>query len=140
MRNTKWKAALGAVAALLVLAACGGGGGDGDKEKTSKWFVQADFDKQDEQRSATFEGSEDEPWLQYIDGEMTDTADFKVDGPQKVCFANASISNPWRQTGWITMNEQLKDAAGTRCHLRDGDARRRRRRQHPDRRHRLLHQ
>jgi ribose transport system substrate-binding protein len=46
--------------------------------------------------------------LQYIDGEMTDTADFKVNGPQKVCFANASISNPWRQTGWITMNEQLK--------------------------------
>jgi ribose transport system substrate-binding protein len=25
-----------------------------------------------------------------------------------VCFANASISNPWRQTGWITMNQQLK--------------------------------
>src|SRR5687768_10442455 len=103
MRNTKWKAALGAVAALLILAACGGGGGDGDKETTSKWFVQADFDKQDEQRSATFEGSEDEPWLQYIAGEMTDTADLKVDGAQKVCFANASISNPWRQTGWITM-------------------------------------
>ena len=108
MRNTKWKAALGAVAALLILAACGGGGGDGDKEKPSKWFVQADFDKQDEQRSASFEGSPDEPWLQYIGGEMSDTADFKVDGAQKVCFANASISNPWRQTGWITMNEQLK--------------------------------
>ncbi|WP_345600398.1 substrate-binding domain-containing protein, partial [Thermocatellispora tengchongensis] len=29
-------------------------------------------------------------------------------GSQKVCFANASISNPWRQTGWITMNQQLK--------------------------------
>jgi ribose transport system substrate-binding protein len=109
MRNTKWKAALGAVAALLILTACGGGGNDGDKETTSKWFVQADYDKQDEQRSASFEGNPDEPWLQYIDGEMSDTADFKVDGAQKVCFANASISNPWRQTGWITMNEQLKD-------------------------------
>ena len=108
MRNTKWKAALGAVAALLILAACGGGGGDGDQAKPNKWFVQADFDKQDEQRSASFEGSPDEPWLQYIAGEMSDTADFKVDGAQKVCFANASISNPWRQTGWITMNEQLK--------------------------------
>ena len=108
MRNTKWKAALGAVAALLILAACGGGGGDGDEPKESKWFVQADYDEQEEQRSATFEGSEDEPWLQYIDGDMSDTADFKVDGEQKVCFANASISNPWRQTGWITMNEQLK--------------------------------
>ena len=109
MRNTKWKAAFVAVAALLTLAACGGGGDDGNKETTSKWFVQADYDKQEEQRSASFEGSPDEPWLQYIDGEMTDTADFKVDGAQKVCFANASISNPWRQTGWITMNEQLKE-------------------------------
>ncbi len=108
MRKTRLKAALAAVAALTILAACGGGGGDGDEPKESKWFVQADFDKQDEQRTATFEGNPDEPWLQYIDGDMTDTADFKVDGEQKVCFANASISNPWRQTGWITMNEQLK--------------------------------
>ena len=29
-------------------------------------------------------------------------------GPKKACFANASISNPWRQTGWITMNQQLE--------------------------------
>jgi ribose transport system substrate-binding protein len=109
MRKTRLKAAVGAVAALTVLAACGGGGGDGDDDaKKNKWFVQADFDEQDEQRGASFEGNPDEPWLQYIDGEMTDTADFKVDGEQKVCFANASISNPWRQTGWITMNEQLK--------------------------------
>ena len=108
MRKTRLKAAFAAVAALTILAACGGGGGDGDEPKESKWFVQADFDKQDEQRTATFEGNPDEPWLQYIDGDMTDTADFKVDGEQKVCFANASISNPWRQTGWITMNEQLK--------------------------------
>ena len=108
MRKTRLKAAFAAVASLTILAACGGGGGDGDEPKESKWFVQADFDKQDEQRSATFEGNPDEPWLQYIDGDMTDTADFKVDGEQKVCFANASISNPWRQTGWITMNEQLK--------------------------------
>jgi ribose transport system substrate-binding protein len=40
---------------------------------------------------------------------MTDTADFKANGAQKACFANASISNPWRQTGWITMNQQLKE-------------------------------
>jgi ribose transport system substrate-binding protein len=108
--KTRLKAGAVAVAALTILAACGGGGdGDGgDGAKESKWFVQADYDKQNEQREATFEGNPDEPWLQYIDGEMTDTADFKVDGEQKVCFANASISNPWRQTGWITMNEQLK--------------------------------
>ncbi len=74
----------------------------------TEWFVQADFDEQDAQRSATFEGDEAEPWLQYIDGEMTDTSEYKSGGAKKVCFANASVSNPWRQTGFITMNQQLE--------------------------------
>ena len=78
-------------------------GGD-DQE----WFDQTLFDTQDEQRSATFEGDAEQPYLQYIDGEMTDTSDLAADGAQKACFANASISNPWRQTGWITMNQQLE--------------------------------
>lgn len=73
-----------------------------------EWFDQALYDTQFDQRSATFEGDEAEPYLQYIDGEMTDTADYKSTGAKKACFANASISNPWRQTGWITMNQQLK--------------------------------
>lgn len=75
---------------------------------SAEWFVQADFDTQDEQRTATFEGDEAEPWMQYIDGEMTDTSDFASTGAKKACFANASIGNPWRQTGWITMNQQLE--------------------------------
>ena len=74
----------------------------------SEWFVQADFDEQDQQRSATFEGDPAEPWLQYIDGKMTDTSAYKSGGAKKVCFANASVSNPWRQTGYITMQQQLK--------------------------------
>lgn len=74
----------------------------------TEWFVQADYDEQDAQRSATFEGDESEPWLQYIDGEMTDTSSYKSKGAKKVCFANASVSNPWRQTGFITMNQQLE--------------------------------
>ncbi|MBD3925277.1 substrate-binding domain-containing protein [Nocardioides cavernae] len=78
-------------------------------EGEQEWFDQAVYDEQYEQRSATFEGDPETPYLQYIDGEMTDTADFKANGAQKACFANASISNPWRQTGWITMNQQLKD-------------------------------
>lgn len=73
-----------------------------------EWFVQADYDEQYEQRSATFEGPESEPWLQYIDGEMSDTSEYKSGGAKKVCFANASVSNPWRQTGFITMNQQLE--------------------------------
>jgi len=78
-------------------------------EGEQEWFDQAVYDEQYEQRSATFEGDPETPYLQYIDGEMTDTADFKANGAQKACFANASISNPWRQTGWITMNQQLKE-------------------------------
>ena len=77
-------------------------------EGEQEWFDQELYDTQFEQRSATFEGDPETPYLQYIDGEMTDTADYKADGAQKACFANASISNPWRQTGWITMNQQLE--------------------------------
>ena len=73
-----------------------------------EWFDQAVYDEQFEQRSATFEGDPETPWLQYIDGEMTDTGEYASDQAGKACFANASISNPWRQTGWITMNQQLE--------------------------------
>ncbi|WP_148572505.1 substrate-binding domain-containing protein [Nocardioides caldifontis] len=108
-----------AVAAVVALAACSTDDVDdpapqaeGSSEETEgsseEWFVQADYDEQFEQRSATFEGDPEQPWLQYIDGEMTDTSSFAAKGAKKVCFSNASIDNPWRQTGWITMNEQLK--------------------------------
>lgn len=79
--------------------------GSGDEQE---WFDQAVYDEQYEQRSATFEGDPETPYLQYIDGEMTDTSEYTSDKAGKACFANASISNPWRQTGWITMNQQLE--------------------------------
>ncbi|WP_193611304.1 substrate-binding domain-containing protein [Nocardioides lijunqiniae] len=118
------RGAVVSAAALLVLAACStddsvddpapDAGADpetsesADASADTEWFVQADFDEQDAQRSATFEGDDATPWLQYIDGPMTDTKKYATQEAQKVCFANASISNPWRQTGWITMNQQLK--------------------------------
>ena len=105
--------AIGAIA-LLTLTACTtdptvtpGGGGDNPDEVV--WFDQALFDKQAAELEATPEGPDGQPYLQYINAEMVDTTSFKADGAKKVCFANASISNPWRQTGWITMNEQLKE-------------------------------
>jgi len=105
--------ALGAVA-LLALTGCTTdpsvtpGGGSSNNPDEVVWFDQALFDAQSAQLTATPEGPEGQPWLQYIDAEMIDTAEYKADGPKKVCFSNASIGNPWRQTGWITMNEQLK--------------------------------
>lgn len=77
-------------------------------EETVEWFDQVLFDKQTAELKATPEGPADQPWLQYINPEFVDTAEYARTEAGKVCFANASISNPWRQTGWITMNEQLK--------------------------------
>lgn len=122
MRRTHVRGVLAGVAAVAVLTACStddsGTPSGGDDPATSEdstegsasdseWFVQADFDEQMAQMDATFEGNPDEPWLQYIDGPTTDTKKWATDEPMKACFANASISNPWRQTGWITMNQQL---------------------------------
>src|SRR5690606_37369960 len=73
----------------------------------NEWFDQELFDKQEAERGVAPEGPADQPWLQHINAEMVDTSEYASDGPKKLCFANASISNPWRQTGWITMNQQL---------------------------------
>lgn len=126
MRRKTLTGPLAAVAALALLAACSAdpsveepldetsppasdeGEEPADDDSSDEWFDQAVFDEQYEQRSATFEGDPAQPWLQYIDGPMTDTSELASEGAKKVCFANASISNPWRQTGWITMNQQLK--------------------------------
>ena len=136
MRRKMLTAPLAAVAALAMLAACStddslddpatsesaedpageepaeGGEDEGEEPaedgSSDDWFDQAVYDTQYEQRTATFEGDPNAPHLQYIDGPMTDTSEFASEGAKKVCFSNASISNPWRQTGWITMNEQLK--------------------------------
>ncbi len=80
--------------------------------ETTEWFDQELFDKQFEERGVEPQGPADEPYLQHINAEMVDTSGFASEGAKKACFANASISNPWRQTGWITMNEQLKALQG----------------------------
>lgn len=79
-----------------------------ESAETTEWFDQELFDKQMEERGVDPQGPADEPYLQHINAEMVDTSAFASEGAKKACFANASISNPWRQTGWITMNEQLK--------------------------------
>jgi ribose transport system substrate-binding protein len=111
-RRTLTFAAVGA-GALIALAGCTtdpnvGQPGETESPEEVEWFDQALFDKQDAERSVTPEGPEGQPWLQHINAEMVDTSQYASEGAKKVCFANASISNPWRQTGWITMNEQLK--------------------------------
>ncbi|GAA3685126.1 hypothetical protein GCM10023081_23360 [Arthrobacter ginkgonis] len=116
-KSIRTTVAIAAASSLLALTACTtdpavtettGATSPATTEPGQEWFDQALFNEQSAQRSATFEGDPEKPYLQYIAGETTDTSKFASDGAKKVCFANASISNPWRQTGWITMNQQLK--------------------------------
>ncbi len=54
------------------------------------------------------EGPADQPWLQAIEPEYVDTAELASEGGGKtLCFSNASVSNPWRVTGFITMQQQV---------------------------------
>jgi ribose transport system substrate-binding protein len=79
----------------------------------SEFFVQADYDRQLAQRSATPEGPADKPWEQMIEPEMVDTADFKSDKSSgwNVCFSNAASDNPWRQNGLITMKAEAANTS-----------------------------
>lgn len=84
-----------------------GDAGAGTEE--SEFFVRADYERELSHMEMEPEGDPSEPWLQMIDvQEMVDTSKFAVDGPQDLCFSNASVGNPWRVTGFITMEEQVK--------------------------------
>jgi ribose transport system substrate-binding protein len=74
----------------------------------SKFFVQADYDRQLAQRSVTPEGPADKPWEQAIEPQMASTKDFKSKKSSgwNVCFSNAASDNPWRQNGLITMKAE----------------------------------
>ncbi|MFC8679891.1 substrate-binding domain-containing protein [Microbacterium ureisolvens] len=116
-RSVKIATTAVALVGLFALAGCTTDPGVAPPDSTAEptedagpneWFDQELFDTQMAQREVVPEGPEDEPYLQYIDAEMIDTAQYASAGAKKACFANASISNPWRQTGWITMNQQLE--------------------------------
>src|SRR5690606_731292 len=77
----------------------------------SEFFNQEDMDRQLAQRSVTPEGDASTPWLQMIEPEMIDTADYKSDKSSgwNVCFSNAANDNPWRQNGFKTMSAEAKN-------------------------------
>jgi ribose transport system substrate-binding protein len=117
------------LACVLLIGACGTDDSDNEGSDTgaateqetpestesqtgeqSEFFVQADYDKQLAQRSIEPEGPADKPWEQAIEPEMVDTSEYKSDknGNWNVCFSNAANDNPWRQTGFKTMKEEVK--------------------------------
>src|SRR5919199_5141172 len=132
MMHRKRVLVAGAAAVALALTSCTtdtpteqAPSGAQEQEQTAdgEWFVRADYDKELAQRDKTPEGPDDQPWLQAIEPEMVDTAQYKQDG-KNLCFSNASVSNPWRVTGWITMQQQVNvpKQAGEIADFRVSDA------------------
>lgn len=103
--------------ALLMLTACtstkppagpaSSGASTAPTAAQSKFFNQADFDRQLAQRTATAQGDPATPWLQAIDPSYVDTAKFAKPPKWHLCFSNASVSNPWRVTGLTTMKAEV---------------------------------
>ncbi|WP_152189224.1 substrate-binding domain-containing protein [Georgenia satyanarayanai] len=132
MKRTALRLTAGMLGLGLVLTACttdtpsesddpttaasqdaGDDAGDGTGEEggtpEGEFFVRADYERELAQRDMEPEGDPATPWLQMIEPiEMVDTSEFAAEGPQTLCFSNASISNPWRVTGWTTMQQQVE--------------------------------
>ncbi len=91
---------------------------EGDEQE---WFDQAVYDTQFEQRSATFEGDPETPWLQYIDGEMTDTADYKSNKAGQGVLRQRLDLQPVAPDRLDHHEPAAQGPAGGGRHLRDGD-------------------
>ena len=107
------RCALLAAALSVATTACGSTGGGTQTAGSgtgaqSKFFVQADFDKQLAQRSVPATGPADQPWMQAISPTMVDTSKFRKTGPFNLCFSNAAVDNPWRVVGWKDMQAEVK--------------------------------
>src|SRR5256886_5969091 len=96
----------GTVAALLLLTACtstkpaAGPSASAQPPASapaqSKFFNQADFDKQMAQRTKTPQGDPATQWEQTIAAHLVATSKYKKAGPWHACLSNAGVGNPWR--------------------------------------------
>src|SRR5262245_8678681 len=125
MRRGRLAGLMALLACAAAVAACGTNDAESDsgsaapddtatetKSNTgeqSKFFVQADFERQLAQRDATAEGPADKPWEQAIEPEMVNTSKYKAKSASgwNICFSNAAVDNPWRQVGWKTMQAEV---------------------------------
>ncbi len=107
----------GTIVALLLLTGCtstkpsagpsGSAAPSASSDNTqSKFFNQAEFDRQMAQRKKTPQGDPATPWLQTIDPVYVDTAKYKKNAPWHVCFSNAGVGNPWRVAGLTTIKAE----------------------------------
>jgi ribose transport system substrate-binding protein len=74
----------------------------------SRFFNQADYDRQMAQRRIAPNGDPKTPWLQMIQPTMVDTSKYVKRGKWHICFSNAAVDNPWRVVGLTTMKAEAK--------------------------------
>jgi ribose transport system substrate-binding protein len=109
-----------ASAMLLAVAGCSSdtptdtesaapGSGTGEQ---SKFFVQADYDRELALINASPTGPADKPWEAALEPTNVDTAKYKKAGPYHLCFSNAGNNNPWRNVGLKVMQAEV-EAQGT---------------------------
>ncbi|MBC6462686.1 substrate-binding domain-containing protein, partial [Actinomadura sp. HBU206391] len=111
--------AAGALAVASALASCSsdapaGGATPGTStsaaqtgDAQSKFFEQAEYDKQLALRNKTPQGPPDRPWEQMFDPQMVQTGKYKKSGGIHLCFSNAGVFNPWRQVGLKNMRAEV---------------------------------
>ena len=80
----------------------------GGATSDSPFFNQEDYERQLAQRDIEPEGPADQPWIQMIEPEFVDTAEYAAEPGWHVCFSNAGVNNPWRATGWTTMQAEVE--------------------------------
>lgn len=120
MRRTNSVVALAAGSLAVALASCSsdvpkGGANPGAStsaaqagDAQSKFFEQAEYDKQLALRDKTPQGPADRPWEQMFDPQMVQTAKYKKSGGGvHLCFSNAGVFNPWRQVGLKNMRAEV---------------------------------
>lgn len=83
-----------------------------DGGKRSDFFDQADYERQLRLAEATPKGPVGKPWEQMLEPDaagMVDTARYakKGSGGLHLCFSNAGVFNPWRQTGLKNMKAEV---------------------------------
>lgn len=96
------------VAAMLVISSMSISAMAQDATSDSPFFDQEEYETQLAQRDIEPEGPEDQPWVQAIQPDYVDTSEYATVPEWHVCFSNAAVNNPWRATGWTTMQAEVE--------------------------------
>lgn len=73
----------------------------------TEFYSQEEYDNSIRLLDVAPEGPEGQPWLQYLEPNFVDTAQYAKEGPYTFCFSNAGVNNPWRVVGYNTMEHEV---------------------------------